>query len=417
LVRTWACIDVNAAQKAIEMTLGFHYHLPAEIDEKGNIRVPGYLGVFLDGLADAGAERILCFLHTPLPQERKLLDYAIRSKRIDLVDIGPHDSMFKRAVYPSKYLVNIKRNLERIDFMLIRGPSPLLPFVASLCKRKSVDYGFLLVGDYLKGLAGATLPWYKRVLLWSFYRFNKFGQDRFAKDALIIANNKVIYEEYARKKKDVCEIRTTTLQTENFYKREDTCEGETIKVAYAGRIEPAKGIDDMIVALSKLRDDGYDVELHIAGWDPSKNESYLPTLFRLAETYGMRRYFHFHGKKNVGDELMAFYRSCDIFLIASKGNEGFPRTIWEAMSQSMPVVASAVGSIPIVLEDEKEVLLIAEGNISDIYAKIEKLIASPQLRKRLIRYGYEKARESTIEVQSQKLMRCIVNYKNGKREQ
>ncbi len=43
-------------------------------------------------------------------------------------------------------------------------------------------------------------------------------------------------------------------------------------------------------------------------------------------------------------------KKADIYVIASRSSEGFPRTIWEAMAHCLPVVATKVGSIPAFIE-------------------------------------------------------------------
>lgn len=94
------------------------------------------------------------------------------------------------------------------------------------------------------------------------------------------------------------------------------------------------------------------------------------------------------------------YRSADIYVIASKGNEGFPRTIWEAMANSLPVVASQIGSIPHFLDHNENVLLTKAGDISDIADKIRLLITDETLRIKLIHNAYIVAQNNTLDKQA-----------------
>ena len=82
------------------MHLGFHYHTPATVKD-GGIYMPGYLGCFIESLAQH-CESVTCFLHSPTYQEDDLLDYKIQSTRVRLVDLGAHTSVPKRLLHSRK---------------------------------------------------------------------------------------------------------------------------------------------------------------------------------------------------------------------------------------------------------------------------------------------------------------------------
>jgi len=410
LATTWSCTYIDTTTKATRMRLGFHYHIPAIQKEDGSLWMPGYQAVFIEGLAQE-CDEVICFLHTPLEHEKHLMDYQIKQPNIKLVDIGSHSGMFRRTLFNKKYISKIESNLGDVDIMLIRGPSPLLPFVASLCKKNNMPYSFLVVGDYLKSLKGVKdINYIKKAILWSFYKSNKLLQDYYANDALIFTNNSISYREYKNRYDNVHEIKTTTLCKEDLYKRNDTCCNSPVKLAYAGRIEPTKGIDDILDAVRLLHMDGINVELHLAGWDSSENEKYLRKLLDKSEENGLSDIFFYHGKKRAGEELFSFYRECDIFIVATKGNEGFPRTIWEAMSQSVPVISTKVGAIPDMLEDGKNVLLVDQSSPQQLAKSIKILIKNNSLRKKLIKSGYNLALANTIEIQSKSMIDIINKY-------
>src|SRR5262245_42749553 len=112
------------------MRLGFHYHVPAVKDEHGRICTPGYQGLFLDSLA-AGCERLVCFLHEPLPGERLRMDYQIRGVNVDLVSLGPRESVPRRVLHARRTVGSLRDHLADLDVLLLRGPSPLLPAMAA----------------------------------------------------------------------------------------------------------------------------------------------------------------------------------------------------------------------------------------------------------------------------------------------
>src|SRR5262245_3220896 len=131
-----------------QLRLGFHYHVPAFLRD-GCIMMPGYLGCFIDALARECKE-VVCFLHAPVGQEEHFADYCVRSSNVRLVNIGPHESVPRRMFNASRSCRPLKEWQSRIDAMLIRGPSPLLPSMALAAPRLPVS--LLLVGNAVAGV-------------------------------------------------------------------------------------------------------------------------------------------------------------------------------------------------------------------------------------------------------------------------
>ena len=141
-----------------------------------------------------------------------------------------------------------------------------------------------------------------------------------------------------------------TLQATDFYERADTCQKRPIHLLYTGRMDRGKGLADMTAALGMLVEQGYDACLDLVGW-PEAGDPILAEIKAEAERMGIAERVTDHGFKPLGEELFAFYKNADIYVIASRSSfEGFPRTIWEAMAHSLPVAATRVGSIPAFIE-------------------------------------------------------------------
>jgi len=116
------------------------------------------------------------------------------------------------------------------------------------------------------------------------------------------------------------------------------------------------------------------------------------------------------GQVNDLNRLLDFYRQADIFVLPSRG-EGFPRVIYEAMSQGLPVIASDIGTISSTLEDGREALLVDGENSVDLAKAIRKLISNGELRRHLIRNGYTFARAKIgTRDASEQLLKLINEY-------
>ena len=151
-----------------------------------------------------------------------------------------------------------------------------------------------------------------------------------------------------------------------------------------GSLIPRKGINNIITAIKILRREGYRVKLWHAGGSIPEN---LAKSISLCRHLDVDEHVVFHGYKNSLDELLSLYRKADIFIMASH-SEGYPRSITEAQSQSLPVIATKVGGIPARIENEQDALLINPGKTEEIARAIAKVISDKVLRKRMIANGF-----------------------------
>lgn len=387
------------------MILGFHYHIPA-IEKDGVIYTSGFLGVFLDSLASS-VDQLICFMHTPLPSEDFMMDYALKSKNIQLASMGPHSPMLRRLLNSNKIVNQISFDLHKLDVLLIRSPTPLLPALSRVNKLKKA---FLIVGDYQKSAKDLRQPYFRKKAIQVWATINKWQQDYAIRNSLVLVNNGIIHEELKGVVNNLHLVRTTTLQSADFYFRENTCQLETINLLYTGRFDLSKGLQEMIKALARIRSSGVNACLHLVGWE-DRNATTVTTLLRdQVNRLKLNDYVFFHGKKQVGEELNAYYRNADIYLIGSKINEGFPRTIWEAMANSTPVIATTVGSIPFFLQANEEALLIEPGSIESMVEAILNLVRQPDLRKRIIKNAFVLAQSNTLEKQTKKIITLLHEY-------
>jgi glycosyltransferase involved in cell wall biosynthesis len=223
-----------------------------------------------------------------------------------------------------------------------------------------------------------------------------------------MVNSGKLYEQLTNKVPYICEVRTTTLSTQDVFIRDDTCRNRPCHLLYVGRIDRTKGLLDMVEALAILVEQGEDVILNLVG-GAQKGDTILSHIVMLARERGIVERIKYHGFKPLGVHLFASYKETDMYIIASTGDhEGFPRVIWEAMAHSLPVVATSVGAIPHFVGDVAEI--IEPRNPQALAAAIARLIHSPDLRQRRIRAGRARAAEMTLEVQTKKMIEQIETW-------
>lgn len=107
-----------------------------------------------------------------------------------------------------------------------------------------------------------------------------------------------------------------------------------------------------------------------------------------------------------------YFKNFHIFVLPSL-SEAFGITILEAMSQKIPVIATNVGGIPEIIEDENTGILVPPKEPLILAQAIERLITDEELRLRLGEEGYRRYKENfTLEnmcIKTKTLYRMIQN--------
>jgi len=92
------------------------------------------------------------------------------------------------------------------------------------------------------------------------------------------------------------------------------------------------------------------------------------------------------------DDLREYYSAFDIYVQPSLdgGGELFPFTVLYAMAQKLPVIATNIGDLPVMVEDGKSGLIVEEKSPYRIAESLETLVNNSELRLKFGRAGYEK---------------------------
>lgn len=152
------------------------------------------------------------------------------------------------------------------------------------------------------------------------------------------------------------------------------------RIAIVGRLSPEKGHGILLDAVSKLAKAGLPLEVEVIGDGPFGEE-----LRKLAIDLGLEKSVNFSGEL-LPDEVARRLTEADIFCMASFA-EGLPISIMEAMATGVPVVTTWIGGIPELALNEVTALTVPPGNSDALAAAIKRLVADPQLSKRLASAG------------------------------
>ena len=141
------------------------------------------------------------------------------------------------------------------------------------------------------------------------------------------------------------------------------------------RIDGRKGHGTLIRGLHDLKNSGINIRVLVIGdgAERGKVEQHARAL-ALDE-----KHIQFLGRRSDIDDLLS---AADFFVLPSD-IEGLPMAILEAMAHGLPIVASNVGGIPEIIDDEREGLLFPAGDATALALAIRRLASDPFLRRRL----------------------------------
>jgi len=149
------------------------------------------------------------------------------------------------------------------------------------------------------------------------------------------------------------EVVPNTVDTKIFYPNPRPKDNDKKNILFAGAMKPIKGIPFLLQALVKLKQERQDFLLHILGGGECQEEYEL-----LSKESGLGRLVEFHGVKNK-QEVAEYMRRADFFILPSLW-ENSPCVLIEAMASGLTIIASAVGGIPEIINQDIGILVPAQ---------------------------------------------------------
>ncbi|MGQ9503345.1 MAG: glycosyltransferase [Thermogutta sp.] len=149
-----------------------------------------------------------------------------------------------------------------------------------------------------------------------------------------------------------------------------------VAIIQVARLDPLKDHDTAITAVEQLAHDR--VRLLIVGDGPEETR-----IRHRVKQSAIRERFRLLGYRRDIPNLLA---AADIFLLSSV-SEGLPVTILEAMAAALPIVATDVGDVSKAVADGTTGFLVPPRHPEALAKALERLCASPQLRRQFGQAG------------------------------
>ncbi len=168
-------------------------------------------------------------------------------------------------------------------------------------------------------------------------------------------------------------------------------------VLFVGRIEPLKGVDTLIQAMSCLgaKDAKRPVHLAIIGGEPDASpqemSAEMSRLQKLCDDLAVGQTVVFLGKRGQ-DTLPYYYCAAEVVVMPSH-YESFGMVALEAMACGTPVIASEVGGLGFLVQDGDTGFTVPDGDPAILCDRLSLLLGDPELKLRMGRRGAEYAQD------------------------
>ncbi len=154
-----------------------------------------------------------------------------------------------------------------------------------------------------------------------------------------------------------------------------------LTLLYVGRIEERKGLEVLLLAMSKVFKKHPESRLLLVGRAPDPR--YYTRLEELARNQSITSKIKFMGAVD-NQSIPRLMRSADILIFPSSTHgeaiEGLPNSVLEGLATGLPVVATRVCGVPEVIDHERNGLLVTPGSIYEMEHSIDTLINSESRR-------------------------------------
>jgi glycosyltransferase involved in cell wall biosynthesis len=178
-------------------------------------------------------------------------------------------------------------------------------------------------------------------------------------------------------------------------------EKKNFLIGVPGTLRPAKGHAFFLNAVATILKDNPTIEVFITGDGHPKFLEYLKT---QVSNLGIANQVSFLG--TVVD-MPAFYKLCDLIVVPS-ASESFGRTVIEAMASEVAIVATAVGGISEIIDDQINGLLVAYGDEDGLRHAIATLINDKHMRSALAGRAVAKAKMLYTEAMYQRKLLSVI---------
>ena len=167
------------------------------------------------------------------------------------------------------------------------------------------------------------------------------------------------------------------LRQKSSFRKEIGADEKEVLIGILARLDPVKGHEFALDALSRVSSLAAPFRMVVIGYEAERTYEWLR---QQAAAMGVENRIFCAGYR---DDLPNVLGAIDIGLISSTGSEANSRAALEFMSCGKPVIATSVGVIPEIIQNQEQGLIVPPCDSEQLGRAMEKLIANPVLRMKM----------------------------------
>ncbi len=343
-----------------------------------------------------GISKWLSLMCSFADDHRKTLEYTI-------INISPSKSisegrnMWDRIIGSGIDMLRKKRELvrlikkEKIDVIHMTTSGQLaiirdLVLLKATGKRKIPSVYHIHMGRTSQILEGKG--WERRLLVRAM---------RLASTVVVLDQNS-----YAAAKRELPHINIVKLPNPiDLHKLPKLASDAKKEIVFVGWNIPTKGVEELVSAWNNIGKQFPDYCLRLIGPVQEQYKAYLDSLVKVDNIVIAGELPH--------EKVMEIMNSSSVFILPSH-TEGFPNVIIEAMALKKPIIATKVGAIPEML-DENRGILIESKSIEQIEEALINCITNVDGTRKMAQNAYDYALKnydiSKVFIEHEKIWNCL----------
>ena len=160
-------------------------------------------------------------------------------------------------------------------------------------------------------------------------------------------------------------------------------EGEPFRILSVASLNDRKNQLLLLKAVLQLRQEFPFLRVRLVG--PLGDEAYVQRIQAFIREHGLETTVELLGWREDVVDLM---HGSHLFAITSR-TEGVPYAVMEAMHAGLPIVSTAVGGVPDVIDDGINGWTVADDDAAALTAALKRIVRAPNERKAVVARAYE----------------------------
>ncbi len=142
-------------------------------------------------------------------------------------------------------------------------------------------------------------------------------------------------------------------------------------IGITGQMTPTKGHADLLLAFKKVHEKNPMARLLIGG---KPQEPFFTELKSCINEWGLEKFVFFTGWL---ESVSFFFQNIDVFVLASRHDEGYGLVVAEAMAHKLPVVITASGGAMEIVDEQQNGYIVPKADTDAMAEKLLSLSVDP----------------------------------------